>query len=123
MTGAVGLVAASQADATVGLAVAAAAYASFFVGLGVVGPPMADLLHSQVTSSQRATVLSVQSLMFQLTGAGGAVLAGWLTVRQGPAAGFAVAAVCLAIAVWMLVRMRAPASTCVADPTVPVGSA
>jgi MFS family permease len=120
VTGAVGLVAASLLDDAVALGVAAASYLSFFVGLGITGPPLADLLHSQVTSSQRATVLSMQSLTFQITGAGGAILAGWLTVRHSPAAGFAVAAVSLAIASWMLVTMRTPVRASIADPTVPV---
>jgi MFS family permease len=122
VAGAAGLVAASNFTEALALGVAAAAYAAFFVGLGIAGPSMADLLHSQVASGQRATVLSVQSLMFQITGAGGAILAGWLTVRYGPAAGFAVAAVSLAIAVWMLVRMRSPARAGLTDPTVQVGS-
>lgn len=121
VTGAAGLVAASVLDDAVAFCVAAAAYASFFVGLGIAGPPMADVLHSQVASGQRATVLSVQSLMFQITGAGGAILAGWLTVQHGPAAGFAVAAASVTIAVWMLVRMP-PARAGTADPSIQVGS-
>lgn len=123
VAGAVGLVAASLLTDAVALGVAAAGYLSFFVGLGIAGPPMADLLHSQVTGSQRATVLSVQSLVFQLTGAGGAILAGWLTVRNGPAAGFAVAAVSVSIAVWLLVTMRAPARDPAGVPTAPTTSA
>jgi sugar phosphate permease len=119
VAGALGLVAASLVDDAVALAVAAVAYVAFFVGLGIAGPPMADLLHSQVTSSQRATVLSVQSLTFQITGAGGAILAGWLTVRHGPAAGFAVAAGSLSLALWLLVTMRGPARPFIDDPDSP----
>jgi MFS family permease len=123
LAGAAGLVGATLLNDAVAVGVAAAGYLSFFVGLGISGPPMADLLHSQVTSSQRATVLSVQSLVFQFTGAGGAILAGWLTVREGPAAGFAVAGVSVGIAVWMLMTMRAPARASVQDPAVPVAPA
>jgi len=108
VAGALGLVLASWLNDVVALGVAAVAYAAFFVGLGVGGPPVADLLHSQLVSSQRATVLSVQSLIFQVTGAAGAVLAGWLTVRHGPAAGFGVAAASLSLAVGMLLTTPAP---------------
>ena len=49
---------------------------------------------------------SVQSLMFQVAGASGAVLAGALTTRYGPYVGFVVAAISLGIATVLLLRMQ-----------------
>jgi threonine synthase len=53
----------------------------------------------------------VQSLLFQVAGSGGAILAGWLAVQHGAAAGFLVAAGGLAAACTLLATAGAPAST------------
>jgi threonine synthase len=71
---------------------------------------MGELLHGQVGSGERATVLSVQSLLFQAAGSAGAILAGWLAVQHGASAGFLVAAGGLAAACGLLATARAPAS-------------
>ncbi|MFF2848429.1 MFS transporter [Streptomyces sp. NPDC058001] len=52
-----------------GTVVAALGYGLVYLGLGVAGPNENDLLHRRVTSSRRATALSVQSLALQLVGA------------------------------------------------------
>jgi MFS family permease len=111
LAGAIALVAASEVDDRAALLGAGLAYVCVFVGLGVAGPPMGELLHGQVGSAERATVLSVQSLLFQVAGSGGAILAGWLAVQHGAAAGFLVAAGGLAAACTLLATAGAPAST------------
>lgn len=105
LAGSLGLVVASSLEGVAALAFTGTAYVAVFLGLGAAGPPLGELLHGQVEGQQRATLLSVQSLVFQVTGAGGAVLAGWLTVRSGPSAGFAVAVASMAAALAMLATM------------------
>jgi predicted MFS family arabinose efflux permease len=92
------------------LAIAGTAYVTVFLGLGAAGPPLGELLHGQVDTDQRATLLSLQSLLFQITGAGGAVLAGWLTVSRGAGAGFAVAVASMAAGLAMLATMTSRAA-------------
>ena len=67
--------------------------------------PEANLLHRRVSSDERATVLSVQSLLFQLVGAAGALGLGVLADRQGAGSAFAAAAVAVAAAATCFVRM------------------
>ena len=110
LAGSLGLVAASCMGGLSALACAGTAYVAVFLGLGAAGPPLGELLHGQVDSQKRATLLSLQSLVFQVTGAGGAVLAGWLTVRSGPSAGFAVAVASMAAALAMLASMTSRAA-------------
>jgi hypothetical protein len=102
-----GLVGAAALAGLAALALALAGYALFFVGLGAAGPPLGELLHGQVSREERATMLSVQSLVLQLAGTGGAVLAGAATSRQGAWVGFTIAAVALVAAVHMLRRWPA----------------
>ncbi|MET9587088.1 MFS transporter [Streptomyces sp. NPDC006539] len=64
------LLGATAAFTTVGSTVLAAiGYGLVYLGLGIAGPSENDLLHRRVTSSGRATALSVQSLAQQLMGA------------------------------------------------------
>jgi MFS family permease len=51
------------------MVVAAIGYGLVYLGLGAAEPSEKDLLHRRVSSSGRATVLSVQSLALQLVGA------------------------------------------------------
>jgi hypothetical protein len=51
------------------MALTAIGYGSVYLGLGAAGPNENDLLHRRVSSSGRATALSVQSLALQLVGA------------------------------------------------------
>jgi predicted MFS family arabinose efflux permease len=79
-----------------------------FVGLGVAGGPLAQLLHSQVTAAERATVVSIQSLILQLAGAVGAVALGRLAVSTNMGVAFGVTAAMLAVPGWLLVAATAP---------------
>jgi len=63
---ALGLVALFATDGlkgNVSIAATGGGYAVMFLGLGLSGPVSADLVHHQVDSSQRATVISVKSLI------------------------------------------------------------
>jgi MFS family permease len=99
-----GIAAASTLTGTGAVVVAGAGYVMFFVGLGAAGPPLGELLHGEVRSRERATVLSVQSLVLQLAGSAGAIAAGALTAWQGAWAGFGTAAVALGTAAYLLIR-------------------
>jgi MFS family permease len=101
---AVALAAGSLLPGAVAIGVAAVAYLGIFVGLGAAGPALGELLHGRVRGHERATVLSVQSLMLQLTGAGGVVVAGWLVVQQGPVAGFLVGGTGLLMSLVLVLR-------------------
>ncbi len=91
-----------------GILAAGGAYLLMFVGLGIVGGPMAQLLHSQVAATERATVISIQSLILYLGGAAGAVALGQLAVVTSMAVSFGVAAVMLAVPGWLLVTAPTP---------------
>jgi predicted MFS family arabinose efflux permease len=105
LAAAVGLSGATLLSGTNALLFAGIAYVVLFVGLGAAGPPLGEVLHGQVRSTERATVLSVQSLVLQLSGAAGALLAGALTAQLGAWLGFGVAAIALAAAGLLLLRM------------------
>lgn len=85
-------------------ALAGAAYLLVFAGLGAAGPLLSELLHGRVADEQRATVLSVESLLIQATGAAGGLGAGALVTVYGASAGLAVAVAALALGVLVLVR-------------------
>ncbi|MFE0628259.1 MFS transporter [Streptomyces sp. NPDC058864] len=64
------LLAATAASSGVGsMLLGAVGYGLVYLGLGAAGPSENDLLHRRVSSSARATALSVQSLGLQLVGA------------------------------------------------------
>ena len=69
---------------------------------------MAQLLHSQVSAAERATVVSIQSLIGYLGGAVGAVALGQLAAVTSMAVAFGVAAVLLAVPGWLLVTAPTP---------------
>ncbi len=98
-----GMAAASAMSGFAGILGAAIAYLLMFVGFGIAAGPLAQLLHSQLTAAERATVVSVQSLLLQLAGAVGAVALGYLAAATGPASAFLIAAVLLALPVARLV--------------------
>lgn len=93
----VGMAAASAMTGVPGILAAAIAYLLMFVGFGIAAGPLAQLLHSQVTAAERATVVSVQSLLLQFAGALGAVALGYLAVVTSPLVAFAVAAIAVAV--------------------------
>jgi hypothetical protein len=100
-----GIAGASMLTGICALVVAGATYVVFFIGLGASGPPLGGMLHGEVRSEGRATVLSVQSLVLQLAGSAGAVTAGALTARHGAWAGFGTAAVALGAALYLLIKI------------------
>ncbi|GAA3800864.1 MFS transporter [Streptomyces chiangmaiensis] len=64
------LLGATAASTGVGsMLLGATGYGLVYLGLGAAGPSENDLLHRRVSSSARATALSVQSLALQLVGA------------------------------------------------------
>ncbi|WP_344882653.1 hypothetical protein, partial [Nonomuraea antimicrobica] len=74
-------------------------YWCLYTGIGLIDPLRMDLLHNRVSSAERATVLSMDSLIQQLGNVGGAVLFGWLAVASGTStAWYAAAGLVLAAA-------------------------
>lgn len=98
------LVPAAALEPGLGMVLAVPAYLLVFVGLGAAGPLLSDLLHDRVDDEHRATVLSVESLLFQGAGALGGLGAGVLVTSYGAPAGLAVGAAALVVAVVVLVR-------------------
>jgi len=98
------LAVATALEGPAGLALAAAAYLLVFAGLGAAGPLLSELVHGRVDDEHRATVLSVESLLFQGSGALGGLSAGVLVTAYGAPAGVVVGVVALAAAVVVLVR-------------------
>lgn len=102
------LAVAASLEGVTGLVVAAGAYLLVFAGLGAAGPLLSELLHSRVDDEHRATVLSVESLLFQGSGALGGLGAGVLVTAYGAPAGVVVGVAALAAAVVVLVRTEQP---------------
>ena len=88
------------------LGVMTAGYSLLFLALGIAGPSLGELFHQPLRATERATVLSVESLVFQLAGAGGVVIAGGAVAASGPWAGFAVAATAMAAGFTVLLNLR-----------------
>ena len=61
-----------------GVIVIGIGYCLLFLGLGVRGPVQSELVHREVAASQRATVVSIQSLLMQATGAVSSLTIPWL---------------------------------------------
>ncbi|GIF99129.1 hypothetical protein Cci01nite_42230 [Catellatospora citrea] len=92
-----------------GVVAAGAAYLLMFLGLGAAVAPIGRLLHDRVEAAERATVLSVQSLLLQLGAAAGSVALGALAAAYGPGPAFAGSGLLLGVAaltVWGLPRRR-----------------
>lgn len=79
------------------IGVAAAAYCLIFVGLGINNPAAATITHSRVAATQRATVLSVQSLSLQLAGAIGVNALSRLSSQTSPIAAFLLVSVVIGL--------------------------
>ncbi|MEV0649532.1 MFS transporter [Phytomonospora sp. NPDC050363] len=60
-------------DGVAGLVGTGSGYALMFFGLGVTGPLRSELVHHEVAASERATVVSIQSLAMQAGGSLGVV--------------------------------------------------
>jgi hypothetical protein len=94
------------------LGLAALGFVVFYLGVGASGPSENELLHRRVSSKQRATALSVQSLCLQLMASAGGLAMGSLPV--GPWPWLLGGAVMVAGA--LLWARRAPAGTAVVAP-------
>ena len=90
-------------------ATAAISYVAVYVLLGVGGPLHSDITHRSVPSEQRATVLSVQSLILQLSGVMAALVLGRLAENFSFAAAFGLVAVVLVLGALTCHGLRAPA--------------
>jgi MFS family permease len=91
---------------TAATVLAAVAYCLLFVGLGAAFPAQAHLLHERVEPGERATVLSVQSLLIQAVGAVGLPLIGWQAARSGIEVGYLAAALILLASAGLFRRLR-----------------
>lgn len=87
------------------LGVAGGAYVLLYLLIGVTGPMLAELIHDRVRSSERSTMLSIESLVLQLGGAASAILVGGLVSRAGLLAGYATLAAVLVVAAVIVRRV------------------
>jgi MFS family permease len=89
-----GLAATGGVGGVAGIVAAATAYSGMFFGLGVTNPMRSELVHQRVSATERATVLSVASLLLQFGGTVGAAVLGPLAqVWSVPPAWWIAAAV------------------------------
>jgi MFS family permease len=72
-TGLIGLFVTGGLSGPVGAVTTAAGYALMFFGGGLRGPVQSELIHREVTAGERATVISIESLIMQGGGALAAV--------------------------------------------------
>ena len=106
----------------VAMVLAGVAYCVLFIGLGAAFPAQAHLLHERVEPGERATVLSVQSLLMQAVGAVGIALIGWQATRNGIAAGYTISAVILLASAALFLRLRTTRRTAAARVHAPMCS-
>ncbi|MQA26604.1 MAG: MFS transporter, partial [Micromonosporaceae bacterium] len=90
-----GLAASASLDGTAGIAAAALAYTGMFLGLGIADPSRSELMHSRASAKERATVLSVDSLLLQAGGALSAIGLGALAAHWSVAPAWWLAAATL----------------------------
>ncbi len=83
--GLVGLGASVLLDGGSGLVATGAAYATIFAGLGLLSPAASELLNREAEASERATVISLDSLVLQLAGALGSITLMRVAESTGPA--------------------------------------
>lgn len=81
------------------------AYSVIFVGLGAAVPAISTMLHGRVAAQQRATLISMQSLSLQLSGAIGALAFAWVAAEAGLGVAFALCAAVMAGSA-LLIRSR-----------------
>ncbi|CAM3422369.1 MFS transporter [Stackebrandtia soli] len=106
-TGLILLCASGSMTGAAGLVATAFGYSVMFAGIGFVGPVRSEIIHRQVTSRQRATVVSVQSLVLQGGGASAALVLPWLAPIITIQGVWAVSGVLLAASALMYLRVRA----------------
>jgi MFS family permease len=101
-----GLAGCALLSGMVAMVLAGIAYCVLFIGLGAAFPAQAHLLHERIEPGERATVLSVQSLLMQGVGAVGIALIGWQATRNGVAVGYTIAALVLLASAGLFLRLR-----------------
>jgi hypothetical protein len=99
------LAASAHVAGLAGLVATMGGYVGMFVGLGLAGPFRSQVLHDRITSRERATVVSVDSLLLQAGGAAGAIGLAQLADRAGLAAAWAVAGTFLLLSAAAYVRL------------------
>lgn len=103
-----GLAASGGLSGAAGIAIAVGAYAGLFIGLGIVSPVRSELLHDRISSSERATILSVDSLALQGGGVVGAFSLAYLASSVAPTAAWWVAGGALLAAAGVYLALRVP---------------
>ncbi|MEU8267160.1 MFS transporter [Sphaerisporangium sp. NPDC049002] len=88
-----------------GVAAAGAAYVVMFAAMGVAGLLRVEMMHRRVGSSQRATLMSVDSLQLQFGGMVSALGLGLLASRAGTAAAWWAAAAVVLVSALLYVRL------------------
>jgi MFS family permease len=111
-----GLAGCAMLSGTVAMVLAGIAYCVLFIGLGAAFPAQAHLLHERVEPGERATVLSVQSLLMQAVGAVIIPVIGWQATRNGIEAGYTISAVVLLASAGLFLRLRSGSRTAVPEP-------
>jgi hypothetical protein len=104
-----GLAATASLGGKPGLVATATGYVALFLGLGVANPVRSQLLHARVAASERATLLSIDSLLLQLGGAASALGLGALAGSAGLGVAWAVAGSSLLLAAAAVIRIALPA--------------
>jgi MFS family permease len=111
-----GLAGCALLSGTVATVLAGIAYCLLFIGLGAAFPAQAHLLHERVEPGERATVLSVQSLLMQAVGAVAIPVIGWQATRTGIEAGYAISTVVLLASAGLFLRLRSGTRRAVPEP-------
>lgn len=101
-----GLAGCALLSGTPATVLAGAAYCLLFAGLGAAFPAQAHLLHERVEPGERATVLSVESLLMQAVGAVAIPVIGWQATSNGIGAGYAISAGVLLASAGLFVHLR-----------------
>ncbi|MGW4946532.1 MFS transporter [Actinoplanes sp. NPDC004185] len=111
-----GLAGCAMLSGTGATVLAGIAYCVLFIGLGAAFPAQAHLLHERVEPGERATVLSVQSLLMQAVGAVVIPVIGWQATRSGVEAGYTISAVVLLASAGLFLRLRSGSRPAVPEP-------
>ena len=100
-----GLAATAELSGVPGVLATAAGYFGLFLGLGISHPLRSELMHARIGASERATVLSIDSLLLQLGGAASALGLSVLASSLGLGVAWAVAALALLVAAAAVIRI------------------
>jgi hypothetical protein len=101
----VGLAATARLSGGAGLIATALGYGTLFLGLGIAHPLRSELLHQRIGAAERATLLSIDSLLLQLGGVASAIGLSVLARNFGLGVAWSVAAVALLAAAAVMIRI------------------